>query len=286
MTHMDRLKAHPVVCSCLCFLVLVQLASAAGAQLEAASEGRVAMGHHHLNVPDLEASSRFWVEQLGAESTKLGPLVVMKLPNVLVVLREQEPSGSSFGSSVNHIGLQFPDIEVMVRRLEANGSKIVTKQHIAAAEGKLFEVPDQNTRVAFVEGPSGVRVELFENKALSRPVENHHIHFYTEDPVATRDWYVEHFGAKSGKRGSFEAADLPGVNLTFSEGATSGTEGRALDHIGFEVDDLEGLCRALEEAGVVFDRPYTKIDALGLEIAFFTDPWGTYVELTEGLDDI
>ena len=34
-----------------------------------------------------------------------------------------------------------------------------------------------------------------------------------------------------------------------------------------------------------FDRPYQEIEALGLAIAFFTDPWGTYIELTEGLDE-
>ncbi|HTM51465.1 MAG TPA: VOC family protein, partial [Bryobacteraceae bacterium] len=86
-------------------------------------------------------------------------------------------------------------------------------------------------------------------------------------------------------RGKFEAADLPGVNLTFSasEGAVSPTKGRALDHIGFEVKDLEAFCRKMEADGVKFDVPYRKIPALGLSVAFFTDPFGTYVELTEGL---
>ena len=103
---------------------------------------------------------------------------------------------------------------------------------------------------------------------------------------ATKAWYVEHLGAAPGMRGSFQAADLPGVNLTFSPapGEVVGTEGRVLDHIGFEVDGLEALCEKLEAAGVVLSVPYRKIDALGLGIAFFTDPWGTYVELTEGLD--
>lgn len=64
-----------------------------------------------------------------------------------------------------------------------------------------------------------------------------------------------------------------------------GTQGRSLDHIGFEVDNLEAFCRQLEEKGVTFDRPYTRIDELGIAIAFFTDPDGTYVELTEGLDN-
>ncbi len=76
------------------------------------------------------------------------------------------------------------------------------------------------------------------------------------------------------------------MNLTFSQatGPVAPTKGRALDHIGFEVKDLEAFCKKLEAAGVKFDMPYRKIPALGLSIAFLTDPWGTYIELTEGLN--
>jgi extradiol dioxygenase family protein len=79
---------------------------------------------------------------------------------------------------------------------------------------------------------------------------------------------------------------LPGVNLTFSasDQALVGTKGRSLDHIGFEVDGLEAFCRELEGRGVTFDIPYTEIEDLGIAIAFLTDPFGTYVELSEGLD--
>ncbi len=58
-----------------------------------------------------------------------------------------------------------------------------------------------------------------------------------------------------------------------------------MDHIGFEVDNLEAFCQQLEAKGVTLDRPYTRIDELGIAIAFLTDPDGTYIELTEGLDN-
>jgi hypothetical protein len=95
------------------------------------------------------------------------------------------------------------------------------------------------------------------------------------------------FDAKPGKRGPFEAADLPGVNLTFSQatGAVAGTKGRALDHIGFEVKDSGSV---LQEAGggrrQVRRALPERFPALGISIAFLTDPWGTYIELTEGLN--
>ena len=64
------------------------------------------------------------------------------------------------------------------------------------------------------------------------------------------------------------------------------TQGRALDHIGFEVKDLELFTKRLEDAGISLTVPYRKVDALGINIAFIKDPWGTNIELTEGLAKI
>jgi hypothetical protein len=55
-----------------------------------------------------------------------------------------------------------------------------------------------------------------------------------------------------------------------------------LDHIGFEVKDLSAFCRKLEASGVKFDAPYAK-DSSGVARAMLTDPWGTSIELTEGM---
>ncbi len=61
------------------------------------------------------------------------------------------------------------------------------------------------------------------------------------------------------------------------------TKGRSLDHIGFEVRNLESFCKQLSAEGVQFEMPYRDIPAIGLKIAFLTDPEGTRIELTEGL---
>ena len=114
----------------------------------------------------------------------------------------------------------------------------------------------------------------------------HHVHWNTPDIDAMQTWYVDMFGAEPGMRGRFVAADLPGTNLTFggADGPVAPTRGRALDHIGFEVVDLREVIATLEAAGVVLDSPYRTIGDAGLAIAFLTDPWGTYIELTEGLE--
>jgi catechol 2,3-dioxygenase-like lactoylglutathione lyase family enzyme len=145
--------------------------------------------------------------------------------------------------------------------------------------------PNSPNKLAFVLGPDETKVELIENTAVPAIV-MHHIHWAAPDVAAMKAWYVQMFGAKPGMRGTFEAGDLPGVNLTFGGAAGAAvvaTKGRSLDHIGFEVRNLEQLVKDLEAKGVKFDRPYTKVPALGIAIAFLTDPWGTYIELTEGL---
>jgi lactoylglutathione lyase len=101
-----------------------------------------------------------------------------------------------------------------------------------------------------------------------------------------RDWYVKVFGAKPLSPGP--AAGLPGVVLNFSRSRDPviGTTGRSIEHIGFEVRDLEAFCKKLEAMGIKLNVTYRKSEAFGLGIAFVTDPWGTSIELNEGLDKL
>ena len=62
------------------------------------------------------------------------------------------------------------------------------------------------------------------------------------------------------------------------------TKGRALDHVGFEVKNLEAFCRKLEANGIKLDQPYSKTRHKDFASAELTDNYGVSVELTEGLD--
>jgi catechol 2,3-dioxygenase-like lactoylglutathione lyase family enzyme len=232
------------------------------------------MGHVHLLVRDVDAQKKFWVDTLGGQVVKAGNLELIKFPGVFVGLRKGEPTGGTDDSSVNHLGFKVKDLPGTKARLTAAGGTVVR------------EMPD--TRQMFVMFPDGVKVEFTEDTAMTRPIEHHHVHFFTQSLEETRAFYVKWFGAVSGKRGRFEAADLPGVNLTFSpsETKTVGTKTRGVDHIGFEVKNLAAFCKKLEAAGVKFDRPYQNVPSIGLSIAFLTDPFGTVIELTEGLDKL
>ena len=67
----------------------------------------------------------------------------------------------------------------------------------------------------------------------------------------------------------------------------AGTKGRAVDHVGFEVKNLEEFCKKLEAKGIKLTTPYRKEQGMNdLATAYITDPWGTSIELTEGLNTI
>src|SRR5262249_17037389 len=164
------------------------------------------------------------------------------------------------------------------------GTRAESPPMIEVKDDRAF-IADENTYVAFVMAPDETKIEFAENKSLTRQIAVHHVHFATPDVAAMKAWYVKVFGAKPGWRGSFEAADLAGGNLTFSgsKEPVAPTRRHALDHIGFEIEDLKGVCRQLEGKGITLDSGYNYSDAVKLGVAFVTDPWGTRIELTEGL---
>jgi catechol 2,3-dioxygenase-like lactoylglutathione lyase family enzyme len=255
-----------------CALSALALCAAprAEAQLVDPGTGGVAMGHLHLTVPDLQAGRDFW-HAFGGTSVMNGRLELIQVPGTFIMLREADPAGSSVGSTVNHAGFHVRDIAAATAKWEAAGLEVEAGRR-----------PGQ----AYLTAPGPVRLEILEDQSMTVPLEMDHIHFYTVEPAEVQAWYAEHFGAAAGKRGNFASADLPGVVLLFAsgEGALAPTRGRGLDHIGFEVRDLEEFCRRLEAAGLTFDRPYALVPGFdSLAIAFLTDPWGTYIELTENL---
>ncbi|MAN96785.1 MAG: hypothetical protein CME08_07375, partial [Gemmatimonadetes bacterium] len=141
---------------------------------------------------------------------------------------------------------------------------------------------------AYVVAPDGVRFELQEDPQLPMKAAGYHIHFNTPDYLELMAWYVDIFSGVQASRGNIETTvNVPGQNLSFATSRTprEPTQGRAIDHIGFEVDDLEAFVQKLEARGIEFDLGYTDVAPIELKIAFFTDPSGVYIELTEGFDE-
>jgi catechol 2,3-dioxygenase-like lactoylglutathione lyase family enzyme len=131
-----------------------------------------------------------------------------------------------------------------------------------------------------------VRVEIYDNAAEQLPISFHHVHIFTADTLAIQAWYVKTFGAVPGKRGPFDTAALPGVDISFNkeDKPLAKTAGRSIDHIGFEVKGLDAYIKKLQAMGITLDRPLQKSPAKPtIMTAYLTDPVGTQIELTENL---
>ena len=278
-------------------LFVASFAPTASAQLIAAKDGPVAYGHHHLNTTNMAAQKKFFVETLGGTLVTIGTnnVEVVKFPNVLIFFRPmQAPTGGTRGTTVNHIGFGVPNLRQAVDKIKANGFQMITKTELPAGREVKDDIspPPQagGAAIAFAQGPEDVKVELVEVKDQKAPIALHHVHFFNAKNTEMEAWYIKTFGAKarSTTGGTFVTADLPGVALNFSPSADPvvGTTGRALDHIGFEVKNLEAFTKKLEADGIKLTVPYRKVEALGIAIAFINDPWGTNIELTEGLDKV
>lgn len=241
------------------------------------NEMGVTMGHWHLNSRNVEATKKILVG-MGGVPGRTGNFEIVKFPGVVVYLNlaaDAPPaSGGTVGSVINHVGFNVPNVVEAVARWKAAGVQVL---------------PGGNGRTdqAFVVAADGFQIEILEeDKHQKFPIQHHHIHFSVPraEIPEMQAWYVKVFGAKPVMRGTNTAGEIPGANLTFgsrSEERQATTKGRMLDHIGFDVTNLEAFCKRLEAAGVKLDRPYTKNAKTGAATASLYDPWGTYIELNE-----
>jgi catechol 2,3-dioxygenase-like lactoylglutathione lyase family enzyme len=254
--------------------LLTLCSDASDAQLAAPGPSGVAMGHLHLGTKDLEASRKFWAA-MGGVPVQNGALQLIQVPGTFVMLRQtQQLAGGTEGSTIERVSFRVSKLEEFM--------------------APLMQALDVKPATPLIASPEGVAIEIRGGMPADPPIRLDVVLFRTTAPVETRDWYVKTFGAEpqSGSPGISGAgattvprAVLPGVSLSFAKADTApaGTRGRGLDHIGFEVKNLEEFCKKLEAGGQKFDRPYGKLPNSQVAIAFLTDPWGTYIELTENL---
>jgi catechol 2,3-dioxygenase-like lactoylglutathione lyase family enzyme len=232
----------------------------------------VAIGHVHLNNRDVEVQKKFW-ETVGGKIVEREKITMVEFPGIYILLRKQDYNGGSDGSTVNHFGFYVRDFESMVRKWKAAGLN-------------WEPVTNPNLGQGYLNGPDDVRIEIYENKNIPTPMAMHHIHMRVLHPLEAQKWYVENFGATAGKRGNFDTANVPGTEITLSNVDTpqAPTKGRSVDHIGFEVQNIDAFVAKLKTSGIKTDADIrSSANASGLRIVYITDPWGTEIEITEGL---
>ena len=239
------------------------------------NDAGVSLGHIHLLVKDISAQERFFTEMMGGKPLQGTVTAGVEFPGVWIMFREGNPTAPPAGSIVNHFGFVFRDLPAMIAKWKAAGVEIEQ---------------NANPNQGYVHAPDGVRIEFFGDPALPVPVRMDHVHSYVTDVAAVQEWYSKVFGLVPGKRprvstpGWVDCVFLfPGTaNLSFQQNdmKQAPTKGRSIDHLGFEVKNIEAFVNKIEVQGIKLDQPVQQVNAT-TKNAFLTDPWGTYIELTE-----
>ena len=253
------------------FLLISFLISAepVRAQLPAPNAAGVSAGHIHMMVRDPAAHRKIWVDLFGAQVLSSGSLEVLKLPGIFLILSKGEPADGSIGSTLDHFAFRVKDLAGTSAKLKAAGIPLTRDDSLEI----VADFPDK------------VKVEFYPAPTLAVSIEHFHVHFYTADVDGLRAWYAKHFGAVMPTPTNANAMGVPGMSFSFrrTDAAQAATKGRSLDHIGFEVKDLEAFSKKLAADGVTFESPFRDVPGIGLKVAFLIDPAGTRIELTEGL---
>jgi catechol 2,3-dioxygenase-like lactoylglutathione lyase family enzyme len=258
----------------------------------------VVVGHYHLNVTSVEEHKKFWVDTLGGTAIKFGSegVDVIRFPGVFLFLHKQPPTGPSRGTTLDHIGFAVPDVPKMTAKVVANGYALTVGREPAPGQTVSPPTAGNYGKFSYLVGPDGVKVELVTNDAANAPpIMHHHVHFVNTKFVEMQQWYMKAFDAtlRPGQTDYFIGADLPGVGYMLNffswlpDQVLVGTKGRAIDHVGFEVKNLQEFTKGLAAKGINLTEPYRRaVEFDNLGIAVITDPWGTSIELTEGLRNL
>lgn len=258
------------------FLLGLAFAMPVAGQLAAPNAAGVTLGHLHLYVSDVPAQQKFWAT-LGGVPVANQRLEMIQFPGVFILLRRSETKGGTAGSIVNHIGFVWKDLAAAKAKWQAAGYKI-----------EQSEGPDHG----YILGPDGIRLEFSGDPSLPVPVKINHVHFYLQDIPAMKAWYAKTLGgvpgrcARAGAPDGMDCVDVAGVSLAISQSETKldPTAGRSLDHIGFEVKNLPEFLKRMEAEGVTITQGLTPSNFVSsMRVAFIADPWGTKMEITEGI---
>jgi catechol 2,3-dioxygenase-like lactoylglutathione lyase family enzyme len=228
----------------------------------------ITFGHIHINAADVDKTIAFWTDVMGLSTWSRDSLRGVSTIGVLILIAPKAPSGPSAGSAIDHIGFKVPDLRPFIGKL-------------AHTSYKSFQPADDQL---MIDGPDGVRIELAEDSSVYAPIQFDHIHFYTTQPNGVQTWYAKLFDARPGGQDQPNTSFIAGAPLSIARAdSVSPSAGRAIDHIAFEVKNLESFCSKLADAGIKFDSPYQVLPQLEFSRAFLTDPSGARIELTEGL---
>ncbi|MCH7960336.1 MAG: VOC family protein, partial [Candidatus Hydrogenedentes bacterium] len=137
--------------------------------------------HVHLTTTDVEEAAAWYGKHLGGAVAESGDRVMFG-DVAFVWFKKKEGFAGTDGSSMDHIGFSFADIDSKMSDFEEAGIKIVDPVRELGA-----------LKFAFIEDPWGTKIEIIEDPDL---LGFHHVHLHTPDPEATLQWYADAFGGE------------------------------------------------------------------------------------------
>ncbi len=256
------------------------------AQLLAPNSAGVSAGHDVLRAKNVDAANEFW-KALGGEPVQFaGRLNLIKFPGVLLLEINGGPRqaaavnpappvdlAGSEGSSLEFLGFSVKDLKGSLEKWASAGIKPL-------AGGSATQV--------YLMSPDKIKVRITQDSSLHVPIAADTIKMVVPNVAEAQAWYAKYFGAEMVKHGNEMVANIPGSSILFEQakGPVAPTKGRAFDRIGLEVVGLEAFAKKLEDAGIKFDSPYRKANGMNAAFAVFQDPFGTLIELSEGLSAV
>ena len=174
---------------------------------------------------------------------------------VEVTFVPQPTMGSTQGTGVNHIGFSYADLTAKMADLESIGVRGSGVRLQRFPGGATLREATGGYLHGYIFDPWGTRIELVEDQ---ENVGFHHVHLSATDPQATLAWYEQMFGGERAVHADADEGVRFGSVWVFAsehpEGTPATTQGRAVDHIGFVVDDIDAASAELRAAGVEFQE--------------------------------
>ena len=111
--------------------------------------------HVHLKVHDPAKTAKFYVDNLGAVPVDTHHGFRLNLHGLMVNITEKiDHQSRSQHYGIEHLALETDDIDGTVARMEADGARVL--------ERLTAEIKGRKRKVAFIEGPDGIQLELVE----------------------------------------------------------------------------------------------------------------------------
>jgi len=244
------------------------------AQLPVPNAAGASAGHHILRAKDVEVANKFWAT-LGAEPGALASIKLMKIPGVLIYIsapRGNTPSlGGNHGTTVEFLTFKVKDLKASLAKWKAAGIE-----------------PMKEYKETTILGPDDVQIRISEDPSLTTPIAADGLVMNVASAAEASAWYAKWFGARISRSGQDTIGEIPGARIVFrqTKDPIAPTRGHSVGLLGFEVKDLQDFVKKYQESGAKLDGNVATNAAAQLSVVQLTDPWGTSIEVSQGLNAV